>query len=621
MTSAEGEFIGRGWRIGPILGSGACGFVHELTAPPGGAKNNAAWAVKVAPLSKSSAASSKGKKRKKTLEQINADLILHEYITLQNAGKIRGKLVPEISFMGDPPAYGETEDKSEYLSRHPFSVQCVFSIFTILTMLPVPLLYSLEFRFLVMERMQAPLSEVIPILLDSSQQPNSKLKIPMGQVAIAMLNCIQAMHENGNLFIDVKPENFMLSKTSAAASSKRNTSDVSQRVRLIDFGLVERFGNMAACKHREDAYPNAPLVGTPTYASLNIMSGHTASLRDDVEALGYVICELILMMNSTGTSSSGSGVGKNKKKDVYLPWSDANSDAALFRIKSQEMDRSKRSKSTLFSRLKSAGADTVMDNYFSAVTGLAYSEKPDYDSLRRHLEKLVVAVGSSCKTAETKTTKKRTTKSPARKANASSDVHITLDDDDDSVADSMNAFIDENTENCKPPADKRLKRAVAKENTKVRNPTGTLKAPTTRDAGTQAGEIDDDMDWDPLEAATRTESISKAKLVLLGGPHEGGVIPFGGDHPVTVIVGRNPESRAMKDAIKLALSDDTNVSPVHVKFVLSSKSTVLSVRVTDMSSSSGTVINGTSLPSGKSKQAFAGDEIKIGGTTIQIRKA
>lgn len=594
-----------------MLGSGACGFVHELTAPPG-AKNNASWAVKVAPLCKS-AASSKGKKRKKTLEQINADLILHEYITLQNAGKIRGKLVPEISFMGDPPAYGETDNKSEFRDVDIHSPLDVCSIFTILTLLPVPLSYSLEFRFLVMERMQAPLSEVIPILLDS--QPNSRLKIPMGHVAIAMLNCIQAMHENGNLFIDVKPENFMLSKTSATAS-KRNTSDVSLRVRLIDFGLVERFGNMAACKHREDAYPNAPLVGTPTYASLNIMSGHTASLRDDVEALGYVICELILMMNSTGTSSSGSGAVKNKKKDDYLPWSDATSDAALFRIKSQEMDRSKRSMSNLFSRLKSAGADIVMDNYFSAVTGLAYSEKPDYDSLRRHLEKLVVAVrSSSCKTAETKMTNKRATKSPVRKASAS-DVH----DDDDSMADSMNSVIDENTANCKPPADKRLKRAVAKEN-KVRNAAGTHKAPTTRDVGTQAGEIDDAMDWDPLEAATKTECSSKAKLVLLGGPHKGGVIPFGGNHPVTVILGRNPESRAMKDAIKFALSDDANVSPVHAKFVLSSKSTVLSVRVTDMSSSSGTVINGTSLLSGKSKQAFAGDEIKIGGTILQIRKA
>ncbi len=100
-----------------MLGSGACGSVHELTAPPGSKSSKSsspAWAVKVAPLPKS-AASSTGKKRKKTPAERNADLILHEYTTLQNAGsQIRGTIVPEISFMGDPPAYGETEDKSEY---------------------------------------------------------------------------------------------------------------------------------------------------------------------------------------------------------------------------------------------------------------------------------------------------------------------------------------------------------------------------------------------------------------------------------------------------------------------------------------------------------------------------
>lgn len=506
-------------------------------------------------------------------------------------------------------------------------------IATPLTLLFPP--FYVGFRFLVMERMQAPLSEVVSILLESNSSARGIKKIPMGDVAIAMLNCIQAMHDNGNLFVDVKPENFMLSSTSAAAASKRSKSDVSQRIRLIDFGLVERFDDMCTAKRREDAYPNAPLVGTPTYASLHVMSGHTASRRDDVEALGYVICELILMMASSGTTSSGSGRSKTKNDNNILPWSHAASDDELYRIKSQEMDESKRSKSNLFARLKTTGTDTVMGNYFSAVLGLAYSEKPDYESLRRNLEKLVVAVDStSSGSVSAKKTATKATTSPVRKARASARaVHHLLDDDNNS-ADSIQA-IDENTENCKPPSDKRQKRSVAKEGMKLRT-----AGRTTRDVGTQSNEIgvidvdaindddDDAMDWDPVESTTinecnTTTTADKCILTLdfIEGPHKGQSIPFGGNRPSTVCIGRDPASRAMKDTIKFALSNDKSVSPVHAKFVLNSKSTVHSVRVTDMSSTSGTIINGISLPSGKSKQAFLGDKIKIGGTLIEIRKA
>lgn len=129
MASPEGQLIGNGWKIGKKLGSGACGSVHELVVPTNRAKSTSSsssssstsWAIKVAPLPASKAAGT-GKKRKKTPEERNADLILHEYTTLQNAGsQMRGTMVPEISFMGDPPSYGETADKSEpiYFFLHP----------------------------------------------------------------------------------------------------------------------------------------------------------------------------------------------------------------------------------------------------------------------------------------------------------------------------------------------------------------------------------------------------------------------------------------------------------------------------------------------------------------------
>ena len=111
----QGQLIGRAskpWQIGRLLGSGACGSVHELNPPAGGGskKSSPEYAIKIVPLP----ASRQNKKRKKTQEERNADLILHEYQTLQNAGaEMRGRLVPDIPFMGSPPAYGETDDKSE----------------------------------------------------------------------------------------------------------------------------------------------------------------------------------------------------------------------------------------------------------------------------------------------------------------------------------------------------------------------------------------------------------------------------------------------------------------------------------------------------------------------------
>ena len=118
MTQAEGQLIGQGWKIGKQLGSGACGSVHELVSTSMTSSNKSssskmAWAIKIAPLPPPSKSSTKSK-RKKTPVERNADLILHEYTTLQNAGSsLRGVLVPEIPYMGNPPGYGETMDKSK----------------------------------------------------------------------------------------------------------------------------------------------------------------------------------------------------------------------------------------------------------------------------------------------------------------------------------------------------------------------------------------------------------------------------------------------------------------------------------------------------------------------------
>jgi casein kinase I family protein HRR25 len=520
--------------------------------------------------------------------------------------------------------------------------------------------------------MAAPLSEVVSILLrESHTKPTATkggggaAKIPLGNIAVAMFDCLRAMHDNGNLFIDVKPENFMLASSSSSSTSlstsnnkkkevSSSSSVVSSRIRLIDFGLVERYGDMSTSKHREDMYPDAMLVGTPTYASLNVMEGHTPSRRDDLEALGYVICELILMLASSSSSvpaaSSSSKRKTAKEEDVHiLPWSTATSDSELKVIKAREMDTSQRLKSKLFQCLKSVGSDSVMNTYFAMVRGLGYSETPDYDVIRGMLIKLVVTTiteaenvtsGSSGRATTKQKKEKTTTKSPVGRRQSGRRKHDEEeeeeDDDDDNSDDSVK-IIDENAINRGKKMQKFSKSTMTSGGVRTnsvarRAATSKGTTPATREISTQTDNTIDDntsMDWEPVDDTAASDSddvdVEKGKgvlkLCITDGPHVGHEIPFGGNLLGTVCVGKDPASRAMKDVIKFAIAKDSRASSVHAKFVINSKSKVSSVKVFDMASTGHiTSVNGTALPSGKSRQAFVGDKIMCGESVFEIRK-
>ena len=119
MSSPVGTTIGKPtkpWTIGRLLGSGACGSVHELTPPQNSSSSGMEYAIKLVHLPPTTSKST-NKKRKKTAVERNADLLLHEYTILQNVGSNnRGQIFPDIPLMGvtgGPPGYGETADKSE----------------------------------------------------------------------------------------------------------------------------------------------------------------------------------------------------------------------------------------------------------------------------------------------------------------------------------------------------------------------------------------------------------------------------------------------------------------------------------------------------------------------------
>lgn len=488
-----------------------------------------------------------------------------------------------------------------------------------------------EFRYLVMERMAAPLSEIVPILLSngSSSTKSASTKIPLGDVATSLFDCIHAMHTQNYLFQDVKPDNFMLANSNNNSRGKKTSNNVANRIRLIDFGLAERYSDMASTSHREDAFPGAPLVGTPTYASLNVMGGHTPSRRDDLEALGYVICEVILLLIQSSGGSTRKGKGGDE--DV-LPWSQAKSDDELYQIKQEEMEKSKRSKSALFGELKAAGVDVQMGKYFDEVMSLEYAEKPDYDSLRGQLNKITATLssrgGKMAATTKGSAVAAGSPKKPAAAAGKSTRRYPSRrTKEKEQTSQSSESSSDENVENCK-------KHKV------------TSRTIATQTAGEMICLLDDsdeeerngveDMDWEVLDSndndgnvAAATASRSKSaflKLEVISGSQKGQEVSFGGDHPDTVVVGREPGSstaKALRDSAKLALTQDDRISSVHAKFVIASKKNLHSVRITNMPSSSDemTLINGARLASGKSRQAFVGDKITIGGAILQVKRA
>ncbi|KAL7516549.1 hypothetical protein ACHAWX_001552 [Stephanocyclus meneghinianus] len=448
--------------------------------------------------------------------------------------------------------------------------------------------------------MSAPLEDVVPILLDLHANSSSAVnKIPLGDVAVAMLDCIQALHERGLVFVDVKSENFMLA--------------VAERIRLIDFGLVESINDMTAAGHREDI-EGSPLAGTPVYASLNVMSGHTASRRDDLEALGYVILS-----------------------ETLLPWSGAASDDELLKIKKREMDKTKRSESKMFSALKASGSDVVMSNYFNSVQNLKYAATPDYDSLRCYLKKLIVTVqvnGTASDAIPVSKSKSPMRKSPLRFAKREAKATDSCDD----------VVVIEINEDRKPSSKSPKKPKFAVEELGDSRCSTRNKLITSRTIATQTDPPNatnaeksghdanvTNMDWERIPAdenlppTLALAGCGKAALELeiVEGPHRGTLVPIGGHHADTIIVGKNPKQNSkssVKNAVGVALPGDSSASSLHAKLTLTSKKTVFSIKVTDMSSTNGTFVNGTLLNKGKSRQVFPGDKIKVGDSVLEIKR-
>jgi len=125
------------------------------------------------------------------------------------------------------------------------------------------------------------------IVMDLLDQSVEELRINYGEqslplkvvihLGLQMLNIVEQIHARGIIHCDLKPANFLL---------KSNAQQISE-LYLIDFGLAHSF--LDEKSRHSTIKTNETLVGTSRYMSVNVHQGLTASRRDDLESLGYIL--------------------------------------------------------------------------------------------------------------------------------------------------------------------------------------------------------------------------------------------------------------------------------------------------------------------------------------------
>jgi serine/threonine protein kinase len=458
-----------------------------------------------------------------------------------------------------------------------------------------------------MERMESSLAAIVPVLI---QNNSSSKTIQIGPITAKIMECVHAVHKCKDIVRDIKTANFMLAPGEGDGMTLEEK--LASRIRLLDLAMADQYNNM----YLDDE--QGGMVGTPLYASLNVHANKKATRRDDLEAVGYVVAELLTQLSSGDPSKQ-------------LPWSNGKSDEEIGEIKRAMVSDPN---SLFYKQLGDHKTISVFSQYLTTVRGYSFKQEPQYKELTKLLQKLVVQrakVPSAEKTAAKKSPRRKTpkiateggtkhdlssrsaaTQNPTVRSRQNS-INVDVDCKKDIVEEMDWEYTNENE--VPEEGDKKPKACLdssrRRDNCVIDECSNRRKKKKARSEVNMWDKSDDDLEDGVATMPTRLQRRG-VKVRIVAGPHQGEsfVIEDGGME--TVVLGSNPTTKMGK---VVSLKDKT-VAPTHVRLDLSLKKGMKpALTVTNKSKDKKVFVNKDPVNSTK---AFIDSTIHIGDTSLML---
>ena len=262
--------------------------------------------------------------------------------------------------------------------------------------------------------MQRELMAQLPSLVGLVRHVRSVKEIALGPLCQRLIDIVQAIHKTRHILIDIKPDNLMIdgnfslpSATVVKSKTILSTDDLAQSIRLVDFGLIKSVIGTSGT-HMENM-PTSQVQGTPLYASLHVHDLQSPSRRDDVYAMLYVIGEIVLCIDNLLQSKSD--MGTDTASPSYFPWSHETSDAAIGKVKEEQM---KSIQSRYFASMPNKTIAELLCKAHQLMHDTDFVKKPDYDAVKTLVSHIRIPVPAPLSSiTSSAASKKRTQNGPS----------------------------------------------------------------------------------------------------------------------------------------------------------------------------------------------------------------